>query len=182
MDGGDCQGGLAGARISVMIPTILRTLHGLLVLSLGFVSQAQTPFTSRLSEAEAVVAQHFRGEPLDVARARSEREIEADEPAWLIVDSGASDTVVPQEWLDAIAAVPSAEPSTLIVVGGQRLRGRGATLPSLTVGSHSLSQVTATAVKPLEAGIDGLLGQSFLKGFVYTVDEWTSAKLVLTRR
>jgi hypothetical protein len=50
------------------------------------------------------------------------------------------------------------------------------------VGDQVQTNVPASAVRPSDVGIDGLLGQSFLKAFVYTIDERSPAKLLLKRR
>lgn len=106
-----------------------------------------------------------------------------DEPAWLVLDTGAADVVVSPELLEAAGvSLLGAEDSTLVVVGGQRLRGRAAKLPRLNAAGQSATDVAATALRPFDVGIDGLLGQSFLKGFVYTVDERKGEKLGLVRR
>jgi len=106
-----------------------------------------------------------------------------DEPCWLIVDSGATDTVLSPELAEAIGlGAAQSDPVSLVVVGGLRLQGRQFRIPRLSAAGQTLTDVSATAVRPADVGIDGLLGQSFLKAFVYTVDERTPAKLVLIRK
>ena len=106
-----------------------------------------------------------------------------DEPCWLIVDSGATETILSEEVADA-AGLKSAqgEAVNLVVVGGLRLQGQHFTIPRLVAGGQTLDNVSASAVRPADVGIDGLLGQSFLKAFVYTVDERTPGKLLLVPR
>lgn len=106
-----------------------------------------------------------------------------DEPCWLIVDSGATETILSQELVEAagMAGVQS-EAVSLVVVGGLRLQGRQFRIPQLTVAGQAQRDVSASAVRPAEVGLDGLLGQSFLKAFVYTIDERTPGKLILTPR
>jgi hypothetical protein len=54
---------------------------------------------------------------------------------------------------------------------------------SLSAGQKRLNaQVDGVAVPASEVGIDGLLGQSFLKHFAYTIDPGQPGKLVLVRR
>jgi clan AA aspartic protease (TIGR02281 family) len=106
-----------------------------------------------------------------------------EEPVWLVLDTGATDVVLAPEVLEGagISLAPG-EDNTFVVVGGQQLRGRAVRLPRLAVAEQVQTDVFATAVRPFQVGVDGLLGQSFLKGFVYTVDEGRPEKLVLVRR
>jgi len=63
-----------------------------------------------------------------------------------------------------------------------RLQSRRFTIPRISAAGQALSEVSASATRPTNVGIDGLLGQSFLKAFVYTIDERTQARLLLARR
>ncbi|GLH74561.1 hypothetical protein GETHLI_30630 [Geothrix limicola] len=106
-----------------------------------------------------------------------------DEPCWFIVDTGAMDTIVSEEILKAIGQGQQlGKETSLSVVGGMRVTGLACRIPRLSVAGQALSDVVASAVRPSDVGIDGLLGQSFLKLFVYTIDERLPAKLILTRR
>lgn len=105
-----------------------------------------------------------------------------DEPCWLIVDSGATDTVLSQELAEAAGSSAPGESVSLVVVGGLRLQGRQFRIPKLTVAGQTRTEVSASAVRPADVGIDGLLGQSFLKAFVYTIDERSPGKLLLKPR
>lgn len=103
-----------------------------------------------------------------------------EEPVWLVLDTGASDVVVAPEVLEAAGvSLAAGEDNTFVVVGGQRLRGREVRLPQLSVAGQAMTQVPATAVHAFQVGVDGLLGQSFLKGFIYTVDDRKAEKLTL---
>jgi hypothetical protein len=106
-----------------------------------------------------------------------------DEPVWLIVDSGAQDVVLPLELVEALdlKGALGAEDS-LVVVGGMRLRGRSFLLPEMAAGGETQKNVRAYVVPASDVGIDGLLGQTFLKSFVYTIDEDQPGKLLLRRR
>ena len=106
-----------------------------------------------------------------------------DEPCWLVVDTGAMDTILSLEVVEAagLGGVLGKE-NSLVVVGGQRILGRALQIPRLSVGDQAQIQVEACAVRPCDVGIDGLLGQSYLKAFVYTIDERSPAKLLLKRR
>lgn len=106
-----------------------------------------------------------------------------DEPCWFMVDTGAQLTCLSLELIEAAGLTGRlGEERTLTLAGGQRIRGRGLELPSLTVVGQREAKVAASAVPVSEVGIDGLLGQSFLKRFVYTIDEGRQPKLILVRR
>lgn len=105
-----------------------------------------------------------------------------DEPAWLVLDTGASDVVVAPEVLEGAGVSLAGEDNTFVVVGGQHLQGRAVRLPSLTAAGHVQTDLPATAVRPFQVGVDGLLGQTFLKNFVYTVDDRKPEKLGLVRK
>ena len=106
-----------------------------------------------------------------------------DEPCWLVVDTGATNTVIAPEIAEAtgIGSAAGAEDS-LTGVGGLWLKARAIRIPRLEAGGQSRESVAASAVRPWAVGIDGLLGQSFLKAFVMTLDERSPAKLILNRR
>jgi clan AA aspartic protease (TIGR02281 family) len=106
-----------------------------------------------------------------------------DEPCCFIVDTGAQQVCLPAELIAALGLTGSlGEESTLTLAGGQKLRGRSITLPRLEVEGRVATAVSGSAVPASEVGVDGLLGQSFLKHFVYTIDEARPGKLVLVPR
>jgi len=106
-----------------------------------------------------------------------------DEPSWLVLDTGASDVVVAPEVLEGAGfSLAASGENTFVVVGGQHLQGRAVRLPKLTVAGQVQTDLPATAVRPFQVGVDGLLGQAFLKGFVYTVDDRKPEKLWLSRK
>lgn len=106
-----------------------------------------------------------------------------DEPCWLIVDTGATDTILSEEMVDAIGCRASLGGTTsLSVIGGLRVNGSAFRIPELLVAGQVRKDVPAAAVRLPDVGIDGLLGQSFLKGFVYTIDERRSEKVSLVPR
>lgn len=106
-----------------------------------------------------------------------------DEPVWLFVDSGAMSVVLGLELVEAsgLRGALGAEDG-LVVVGGQRILGRGFEIPRLSVGDQALTQVKAYAVRPGDVGVDGLLGQSFLKSFIVTLDPDAPEKVVFKKR
>ncbi len=128
--------------------------------------------------AWAVAGQALRPNGLLIVEARVE-----DEPCWFVVDTGAMDTILSPELVDAIGQGGNmGKEASLSVVGGLRVLGRSLRIPRLEVNGQVLKGVQASAVVPSDVGIDGLLGQSFLKGFVYTIDERKAQKLSLTQR
>ena len=70
----------------------------------------------------------------------------------------------------------------LVLAGGMKTKGREVTLPRIEVSGADERDVPAAAVKVSDVGVDGLLGQSFLKRFVYTIDESREDKLILGPR
>lgn len=105
------------------------------------------------------------------------------EPVGLMVDTGAERTSLSPELIAALGLESKlGEEITFVLAGGPRVRGREVKLPTLAVAGVSVDGVPAAVLQATEVGIDGLLGQSFLKGFVYTVDEGRPEKLVLRPR
>jgi len=105
------------------------------------------------------------------------------EPVGLMVDTGAERTSLSPELIAALGLESKlGEEITFVLAGGPRVRGREVKLPALAVAGVSVDGVPAAVLQATEVGIDGLLGQSFLKGFVYTVDEGRPEKLMLRPR
>lgn len=106
-----------------------------------------------------------------------------DEPCCFIVDTGAQLVCLPTELIAALGLSGSlGEAATLTLAGGQKLRGRSIVLPRVAAAGRVATAVAGTAVPASEVGIDGLLGQSFLKHFVYTIDETRPGNLLLVPR
>ena len=105
------------------------------------------------------------------------------EPVGLMVDTGAERTSLSPELVAALGLESKlGDEITFVLAGGPRVKGREVKLPTLAVAGVSVEGVPAAVLQATEVGIDGLLGQSFLKGFVYTVDEGRAEKLVLRPR
>ena len=105
------------------------------------------------------------------------------EPVGLMVDTGAERTSLSPELITALGLdAKLGEEITFVLAGGPRVRGREVKLPPLTVAGITVDGVPAAVLQATEVGIDGLLGQSFLKGFVYTIDEGRAEKLILKAR
>ena len=103
-----------------------------------------------------------------------------DEPCCFIVDTGAQQVCLPPEIIDALALTASlGQESDLILAGGQKVRGRPITLPRVAASGHAATGIAGMVIPPSEVGVDGLLGQSFLKHFLYTIDTRQSSPLIL---
>ena len=106
-----------------------------------------------------------------------------DEPCWFIVDTGASRVCLSLEVIVAAGCDGrlSAE-STLVLAGGQKIRGREVMFPSIAVNGQAARDVAGSAVPASEVGLDGLLGQSFLRHFTWTLDPAKAQPLSLQPR
>ena len=109
-------------------------------------------YQPRLRAAAAVLDRFYGGEPLPAARRRVNQ----------LVDS--CNAKVEQRNAAQEAERAQAEP---LLAAGREL---------------AATDVAGSAVPASDVGIDGLLGQAFLKRFVYTIDEDRPGKLVLVRR
>jgi len=106
-----------------------------------------------------------------------------DEPCWFIVDTGAQRVCLSTEIIEVAGYGDRlGEESTLVLAGGQKIRGRQIDFPTLTVDGQIERNVAGSAIPASEVGIDGLLGQSFLRRFVYTLDGRRAEPLVLEKR
>jgi aspartyl protease family protein len=106
-----------------------------------------------------------------------------DEPVCFIVDSGATTVTVSRELVDAIGAGDRiGDESTHLLVGGLRLKGRSVTLDALEVLGRRESAVAASVIPSDQAGVDGLLGQSFLGRFVVVLDRTAAEPVTLKDR
>ncbi len=105
------------------------------------------------------------------------------EPCWFIVDTGAMRTTIGPGLVEALGlSAALGDEVELVLAGGLKTKGRELTLPRIEVAGADERDIAAAAVKVSDVGVDGLLGQSFLKRFVYTIDESRSAKLILKPR
>ena len=106
---------------------------------------------------------------------------EHTEPCFFIVDTGAMRTTV-APGLVAALGIALGDETEFRLAGGKKVKGRQIVLPSVAVGKVTEKDVDAAAVKVSDVGVDGLLGQSFLKRFVYAIDESRKGKLILRPR
>lgn len=106
-----------------------------------------------------------------------------DEPCCFIVDTGAQVVCLPSELIEALGLTGTlGEEVTHTLAGGQKTRGRSLTFPRVAAAGMAAAEVAGSVLPASEVGIDGLLGQSFLKRFVYTIDEGRPGKLILAER
>ncbi|WP_005037350.1 retropepsin-like aspartic protease [Holophaga foetida] len=106
-----------------------------------------------------------------------------DEPCCFIVDTGAQRVCLSTEIIVAAGCEGFlGRESTLVLAGGQKIRGRQLDFPAVTVKGMTEQSVAGSAIPASEVGIDGLLGQSFLRRFVYTLDSGKAEPLTLVRR
>ncbi|MBP1627738.1 MAG: hypothetical protein H6Q00_2213 [Holophagaceae bacterium] len=106
-----------------------------------------------------------------------------DEPCCFIVDTGAQRVCLSMEIIVAAGFEGLlGKESVLVLAGGQRIRGRQLDFPAVTVNGSTEQSVAGSVVPVSEVGIDGLLGQSYLRRFVYTLDSGKAEPLTLLRR
>lgn len=145
----------------------------------GWAVLAAKPRALRRELGERAAGEHGRKEHgLVIVEATVSREA-----CWLIVDTGAMRTTIGPGMVEALGfSGKLGEEVELNLAGGVKTKGRELTLPSIEVSGTTERDVPAAAVKVSDVGVDGLLGQSFLKRFVYTIDESKKTKLILRRR
>ena len=99
---------------------------------------------------------------------------------YLLVDTGAKSITIPIEIVDALGLAGTLGDETeLSLAGGVIQKGRKLTLPSVTVGGHTVADTDAVVLPDNTIGIDGLLGRSFLKHFTMTISGGRTPTLIL---
>lgn len=102
---------------------------------------------------------------------------------FFIVDTGAMRTTIAPGLIKAMGLSDKlGEEIELSVAGGGKTKGRRVVLPNIKIAGVNERDIAAAMVNESEIGIDGLLGQSFLKRFVYTIDETKQPKLILRKK
>jgi len=103
-----------------------------------------------------------------------------DEPCWFFVDTGAQHVCLPQELVAALGleGAQGAE-RPLVLAGGLRIQGRQLELPELTAGSRTVAKVAASVIPATRVGVDGLLGQSFLRRISWTLEPGREAPFLV---
>lgn len=107
----------------------------------------------------------------------------ADVPCFFIVDTGASLTILSAELVEVLGLTDKlGDEIEFSLAGAKRTKGRACVLPRLAVAGVTVRDLAAATGRTSEVGVDGLLGQSFLKRFVYMIDETKDPPLILVRR
>ena len=105
------------------------------------------------------------------------------EDAYFIVDTGATITTVSPALAQALGAADKPGPEiTITLAAGIKIKGPEVVLPALTVCGKTADQVRAVAMEPSMAGVDGLLGHSFLDQFDFRINRTGSPKLELLKK
>ena len=100
--------------------------------------------------------------------------------ARLMVDTGATTTVLYRDVSDALKLGPRDMLRTVTITlgDGSRVQAQEVRLRSVTVGKSAAKDTTAVILPSDSAGMDGLLGMSFLSHFLVRVDSG-NGKLIL---
>ena len=105
------------------------------------------------------------------------------EDCYLILDTGAALVTLSPELVSALTLGDSlGKEEESAVAGGMTARGRRLTLPRVRLGEAEASDVPAMQLASSMLGVDGLLGRSFLRQFVLTIDDHADPKVSLRRR
>ncbi len=105
------------------------------------------------------------------------------EPCFLLVDTGAMSVTIPMSLVEALGLTDHlGDEVSVAVAGGGRVRGRELTIPQVAVQGHRVEDVRAIVLSEFDAGVDGLLGLSYLKQFAFRIDSKLPAKLVIEPR
>jgi len=104
-----------------------------------------------------------------------------DEPMCFIFDTGAQAVTLPQDLVRALGwQNRMGEEESVVGVGGAKTKGRPLLLPGLSSLGQTVRDVSASAIATAEGvGVDGLLGQTFLKNFRITIDPRAKPQVVL---
>ncbi len=94
-------------------------------------------------------------------------------PYRFLIDTGAQSTVVAPRVARQLGLSPSYRVEVVTVNG--RLWAPGRKVTSVSVGRHSAAECEVLWYEPPVTGFDGILGQSFLKFFPYSIDYRTGA-------
>ena len=102
---------------------------------------------------------------------------------FLLVDTGAMSVTLPMSLVEALGLSDRlGDEISVAVAGGGRVRGRKLTIPQLSVQGHELENVRAIVLDEFDAGVDGLLGLSYLKRFAIRIDSQHPDKLAIEPR
>ncbi len=94
------------------------------------------------------------------------------EPVQMLVDSGASVVLIPQELAEKLDIQPAANAKsmTMVTADGRRIAAKEVFLPRLRVGQFEAENVRAALLEESIKGAQPLLGMSFLERFKFEID------------
>jgi clan AA aspartic protease (TIGR02281 family) len=94
------------------------------------------------------------------------------EPVQMLVDSGASVVLIPQELAEKMNIQPeaNAKSMTMVTADGRRIAAKEVFLPRLRVGQFEAENVRAALLEESISGAQPLLGMSFLERFKFEID------------
>ncbi len=105
------------------------------------------------------------------------------EDAYFIVDTGATITTISPALAQALGLADKHGPEmTITLAAGIKVKGPEIVLPALTVYGKTAEQVKAVVIEPSMAGVDGLLGHSFLDQFDFRINRTGKPKLELLKK
>jgi clan AA aspartic protease (TIGR02281 family) len=126
---------------------------------------------------EYTVASHQRAESGAVI---VEATLCREQPCFLLVDTGAMDVTIPLSLVKVLGLSDRlGEEVTVKVAGGGKIRGRELIIPQLAVLGMEAEDVPAIVLDEFDAGVDGLLGLSYLKRFVVRIDQKHHDKITI---
>ena len=136
--------------------------------------------TMRLQLGEHAVKRHESGKSgLIIVKTR----LDQRETCFFIVDTGASMVTLSPALVDVLGLSDRlGDEITLTLAGGIKTRGRKLVIPEISVLGKTAANVNAVVLDAPVAGVDGLLGQTFLDRFAYRIDKSHPDKLILSRR
>ena len=104
------------------------------------------------------------------------------EPAFMLVDTGATICTISPElvsalgWQDVLG-----KEAELTLAGGIKIKGPTLPIPALSVYGQNARNVSAVVLEPTQAGVDGILGHSFLDRFHYRIEKGHEPPLMLSK-
>lgn len=102
-------------------------------------------------------------------------------PTSLIIDTGASNVVLPESMMEVLGYRPTEIRSTVSQTASGTVPVKLATLSSVSIGPNMERDVTVTFVQDKKLGDLRLLGMSFLSRFRVTIDDEKNELILLSR-
>jgi len=102
------------------------------------------------------------------------------EKCFLVVDTGATTVTLPRSLVNAMGlSARLGKPVEARLAGGIKTTGRELVIPKISVGGVEAQNVSAVVLDEPKAGVDGLLGLSFLNRFDFQLDQRRPKGLIL---